>query len=615
MGAVPAGTVWNVRTDGNVLNGGGFVTGGTGTNSSLTTTPTAITSAANCPGAGNVVNTADAASTWVDQIANSVSGTGQTTTAGSSRFHVVSVVAGVSATFSTNASGASICTGAGASNGVIRVGGALAFNNSATDDALLENSVAGNKWYIKAGTYSIGSFSLSANGTQILPIQMIGYNLVHDDNPSIASGNQPILDSGASPPNFGTLWKHKYLQHTTTGTNGVQTGVSASVEHCKFSNTSGTAGRPAVTPNIDSRFVGCEFVSSAGVGMQTAATNARLTVIGSYFHDSDKGIRINVSSAAIKAVNNIFDTITTAGIEIAVANSDQNVIVGNTFYGASSPAGSSKGIDIITASQEYTILNNIFYGWVTGINSADAIQSCISDYNNFYNNTTNRTNWPTGTNDIALDPGFVDAPNGNFATGTNMQRVAFPSSFPGGLSTSYQDIGAIQANYASWFTDTGAANTLTSVGDYKYNSLSNNRTPTYVDVGAASNVKTGVSYGVGLTGSYTGSDRWSSPSVAACLTTQAWKEDSLTNNRTGTYTDVGAATNVKHDVAYGVGLTGSYRGYDLFDILGVSHVESGYSYLSDGSTLVGTLQNNSITNYVCRGSGNSRTTRATGVVR
>lgn len=59
---------------------------------------------------------------------------------------------------------------------------------------------------------------------------------------------------------------------------------------------------------------------------------------------------------------------------------------------------------------------------------------------------------------------------------------------------------------------------------------------TYTDPGIA-NVKTGTAYtqaGVSLTGTYTGSDRWSDPGVIYVLEGTQYKANSLTNNRTGT---------------------------------------------------------------------------------
>jgi hypothetical protein len=478
--ASSANTVWNIQTDGLTTAGAGFVSGASGIDYSKTLVANlpannSVTGATSA-GAGNVVLTAQAAADWVGNLVIPTAGTNFTTTAGT-RFECTSVVVGVSATFSTNSAGASICTGVG-SGGVFIVGGAGKLFNSSTDDALFENNVAGNKWYFKTGTHSMGAVSLAATGTLANPIKLIGYNATHGDNPSISSGNQPVIDSAGNTVVYSTAIWFECLQMTNTGANGIQPGVSARAINCKFSNSSGTAGRAAVTPNADSMFFGCEFVSTNGPAVQSGAANAQMAFYACYFHDSDKGFRVSISSLTFKMLNCIFDTIVSKGIEIATGNTLQNIIIGNTFYGAATPASSSVGLDIATAAGEYVLLNNIFSGWVTGINSVDALNLSLTDYNNFYNNTTNRTNWQTGSNDKALDPAFVDAPNGNFAVGTNMQQVGTPSSFPGGLSTSYTDIGAVQSNYASWFTDVDTAKILTTQGDYKYNSLSTNRTPT-----------------------------------------------------------------------------------------------------------------------------------------
>ena len=60
------------------------------------------------------------------------------------------------------------------------------------------------------------------------------------------------------------------------------------------------------------------------------------------------------------------------------------------------------------------------------------------------NNTSNMVNVSTGTNSLFVDPGFTDAPNGDFSIGENLKEKAFPGTFPGGLTTGHLDMGAVQ---------------------------------------------------------------------------------------------------------------------------------------------------------------------------
>lgn len=144
---------------------------------------------------------------------------------------------------------------------------------------------------------------------------------------------------------------------------------------------------------------------------------------------------------------------------------------------------------------------------------------------------------------------------------------------------------------------------------YKVNSTSNNRTGT-LDLPAVTSVKTGVTFdGASQTGTYDGSDRWSDPGVANTRSGTAYKANSTTNNRTGTAAipssanvrlgtsvDAGtgalivpAATDVKHGVTFDASTVGTYRGADLWSDPGAANVFLSLTYLADGVTQTGLL--------------------------
>ena len=244
------------------------------------------------------------------------------------------------------------------------------------------------------------------------------------------------------------------------------------------------------------------------------------------------------------------------------------------------------------------MINNIFYGFVTAVTNAEANQAIsFDDFNDYYNNTTDNTNWTKGANDVATNPTFTSAvqytaTNGttsgsvitssgasfpafvpgadfvyiksgtgitvgkygivsntgtaitldsapgadatadkvfqvttghNFSVGTNMQAIGFPSSFPAGLTTSYNDIGAAQRIQGAGYTDPGIASVKTGVG--------------YSFAGSA------------LTGTYDGSDRWTDPGEANVRLSTAYKANSTSNNKTGTL-DLPVEADVKLGVVY-----------------------------------------------------------------
>jgi hypothetical protein len=119
----------------------------------------------------------------------------------------------------------------------------------------------------------------------------------------------------------------------------------------------------------------------------------------------------------------------------------------------------------------------------------------------------------------------------------------------GPLRTSFVDVPIFNGSLS---TDPGVANVITGTS-YVINGV--DKTGTYL-VLAPSNVKVGVDYGpgMGLTGTYNGSDRWTDPGVSNVLEDVDYKANSLTDNRIGTLhlpvsVDPGVG-NVLKDVAY-----------------------------------------------------------------
>ncbi len=118
-----------------------------------------------------------------------------------------------------------------------------------------------------------------------------------------------------------------------------------------------------------------------------------------------------------------------------------------------------------------------------------------------------------------------------------------------------------------------------------------------VTVPTVGNVKTAQTYDtlLSLTGTYDGSDRWTDPGVANVLSGTAYKANSTSNNRTGTYhdyvsTNPGAA-NVLSGTGYtinDVSYTGSYHNATYSDP-GVSHVAVGTNYIYADVTQTGLL--------------------------
>ena len=423
--AIAATVEWEVRTTataGNV-NGGGYKPGASGTDFSQQDAAQYNLTAVTTAGADAVLLHASAAADMVGNIAHITSGTNFTV----GWYEITAVTVGVSITLDR------ACATAAGAAGVVNIGGAMSLV-STLDDDFFEALEPGNKVHVKLGTYAIGeTLAVAKSGTSALPIQIIGYNAARNDTSTGA--NRPTFAMAALTCDFGGVYDIKNIIFTTTESGGIRFFAGSIVRNCKGTNSSATVDRYALRcAQSNVRMLNNECISNVGYALGGSASSR---LIGNYCHDSAYGIHM-ASQASCEVAFNIIDTCTT-GL-YAGGFADQLVLLNNTFYSGTT------GINLpATTSSNCTIMNNIISGFTTGITAAAAIGSNVYDFNNFFNNTTNRNaNVPVGANDIALDPGFVDAPNGDFRVGANMKAVAFPGAFPGGLSTSYLDIGAVQ---------------------------------------------------------------------------------------------------------------------------------------------------------------------------
>lgn len=323
-------------------------------------------------------------------------------------------------------------------NGTWYLGGALSLN-STLDDDFFEQTIAGNTIWIENGSYSLGeALTIAKAGDATNPIKVFGYNGTRGDNPTGA--NRPSINSGALVLTTGTYWVFKNIIFTGTGSSVLSAGGANHIVNCKATNTSETANRNAFLFGnaADGILLNSEGVSTLG---RAVFITLNTQIIGNYLHDSDIGI-LNSTTGNNYIAFNIIESNATAAISNTGAMSLMSLFMNNTLYGAETPNGT--GIEFATGSTDVRLLNNIIYGFTTGVTHVDTQSIGFDDYNDYYNNTTDVSNWTKGSNDLALDPGFTDAPNGNFTIGTNLKAAGFPGAFNGSATTGYLDIGAVQ---------------------------------------------------------------------------------------------------------------------------------------------------------------------------
>lgn len=423
--ALSSSIVWELRTTGNDSNGGGFKTGASGTDFSQQNSPQYALTGVTSGGSGSTFLTSSAAANMVGNVAQVVSGTNFT----AGFYEITSVSAGVSVTVDR-----SVCTGVGAS-GVINIGGALV--NPDVNSLLTSVIVAGNKVWIKNGTY-VGSADISSvvAGSAVAPISIEGYNTARGDAPP--STNRPTLQRDGFSFQLSGYENISNIIVTTSNATGVRDiGGNCFFFEDKISSSAGGSNSAIQPTSLDCLLL-CEVTNPGGRAV--GGFGASVSVNGCWIHDSAYGI---YNTAAYCVTNTIFSGCSSA----AVQPSQGSAFSGCTFYGAETPAG--VGINLSDNSADSIIWTNcIFYGLTTAVQN-DATRVNFGGYNDFFNNTTNRDHVNAMSGDIAVNPQFVNAPSNNFAVGANVKAAGIPGVFPGALTTSYVDTGAVQEQSSS----------------------------------------------------------------------------------------------------------------------------------------------------------------------
>lgn len=293
------------------------------------------------------------------------------------------------------------------------IGGAMSLN-STLDDDLFDTIVASSRIFMKAGSYTAGESITPANGgAAAAPTILEGYNTLRGDAPTGTS--RPSIAMAANSLTFPGGWDIYNIIVTSTQTNGFNNGANSKVINCKSTQTSTTAARNAIVITGDGYLEGNETVSYRGNGVSIA--NSAVTIVGNYIHDSDKGIASSTTGTAHSINNNIIASCVTAAIDYTGACTAAQAILGNTLYGAENTT--SIGVRIASGGTDFRLVNNILYGFTTAISHADSGNKVgYSNYNDFYNNDTDVTNFQKGASDQAVAPAFTSVAQITGATAT-----------------------------------------------------------------------------------------------------------------------------------------------------------------------------------------------------
>lgn len=452
--AISGNTVWEVRNNGNDTNGGGFVTGASGTDMSQFDNKNAA-ACSNCQ-----------SSTVNISVTNGVTAGTTTITSATANFsasivgNIISVSGGTGAitqgwyqvTTFTNATTVIVdrSTGLSAGTGVtVNIGGALL-----TLGQLATNFVAGNNAYVKAqSTYSISTGVTFATAMQnTFYSRIIGYTTTRTD------GGQFTLQAtaGITMLTFSALGyslEDAIIDANSTGTIGIS--ATAATFQLYNSVVKGTSGGACIsTSTSNGTFIYKSEVTNCGATAGISSTSANTTIDSSYVH----GMAISglISSQAVYATNNVFASITGTSDGIALTGSSPGMVSHNSFYTIGRdcyrPASANMMTRVIVSNNIFDTCAGVAVDF-TASGSATYIAQNI--YNNaYFNNGTNRVGFAAESGAVTLtaEP-FTSPGTGNFTEnstaggGAATKKAGFPGAILNATgSTGFADIGALQRN-------------------------------------------------------------------------------------------------------------------------------------------------------------------------
>ncbi len=396
--AVTATTEWEVRTDGDKYNGGGFDDLDPGTSvdySQQAAAQLAITDLTS-DATGVIISSATGGFTPA-MVGNCIC----ITVSGSFGILGWHQITGYT---STNTVTIDRSAGTNDTGGVANVGGAYTFDTS-TDGSFWGTSSlqAFNTTHIKAGTYDLSSHSLLNifRGS----LRFYGYNTTRLDDPE--GDNRPLLDfdtgSGRVVLSGVSSW-YKNLRVTSayTGSNSMANlgAVLGLLRNAKFTQTAGSGGDALDVTGAGARCIHVEASHTNGNAIMVAGESNIFTFC--YVHDSGYGFNYTSTPEYSVISDCIVDTCSAHGIR----GYGGLRVLDTTVYNCVT------GIEVIT-SGGLLAFNNIVHTCTTGIKSTST--SDIEDHNCVYNCGTPWDTIIQGDNSITDNPLLGDPANQDFS--------------------------------------------------------------------------------------------------------------------------------------------------------------------------------------------------------
>lgn len=442
--AVSNDTIWEIRTTGNDLNGGGFVFGATGTDYSQQAAKNTV---------GNDISTVDAVANGTTTL-TSATANFQTTIVGNVIYLQggTGVIAAGWYQVTARASTTSITldrTIAASVGMIMNIGGAMA--SLGGTGLAMGGSPTNQTIYMQAGTYTIASTTQNiATGCFNRSCTLIGYQTARGDygTPPLLQANGVITTFTILNVNAGDFrcYNINVDGNLRTSSRAVSCTSSQTFFKCKFFNCTNN-GIENGSGGTTVSFILCEVTGCTTTSPAAVLGNA--AVYGCNFHDN-----------------------TVSGCTYAGTTLSRCLAYNNS--GASSDGFQTSNVNLEGQLVACVAYNNGRYG--SNVANGTRHLNCIMEANSTagYGSTASKTrclfincagfNTANFSNISITDPSdanisigfftgaatfFTAAASGDFSlnasAGAVLKQAGFPGVFPAGLSTGYLDVGAVQS--------------------------------------------------------------------------------------------------------------------------------------------------------------------------
>lgn len=311
-------------------------------------------------------------------------------------------------------------------------------DNAVAGDTVMVRASAGNaaSYPTSSLDYTISSYFTPAAGSESGGyINWIGYNGM----PTISSPGMGFYNC------VRQFFKNLYFVGVSTANGGygiingdnINNGGQCVVEDCII-NMNLQAG--LVGLGISGEIINTEIY---GGSSSPSASGGSYGVSGGYYAVLIQGCRIHHcradgvfalnASCGVNVIdsliyNNAGDGINLQSTGVIPSRIMRNTIYNNLGHGINITSSNGAAAVVIRNNSITDHTQSSKYGINAATSSSDKRKSAWG-WNNVWNNTDNYNNVTADPTDISVDPGYVDAANGNFRPTNSLMHAGFPTAF------------------------------------------------------------------------------------------------------------------------------------------------------------------------------------------